>query len=268
MKKPLLFPFVLVVACGVQPAPDPADAQETGTQDLAFAFPGYYRTDGATVTPVWGGAAQAVSFENSDPELDAEGFKRVFEAPADVILYGRTAPRGRFLVFGAWRALPGQAPGKGDGLYAASPLNINCLADPCPTLELTRLDASGQLGIESVNLTLAPFVEEAVLQARIHAGRTLLAGTEAKNLKFDASVVYIRLPERVSCPQIRPPPCGKKVATFYREDRCLYFDACVEEGPCPEWFVERTCAKGYRETRFSAAPNACEQLACEPDFFE
>lgn len=286
MNKTFLSSLMLLAACGVnEVGAEAGDApQVNGEAALRgpLSPPAYYFTDGASVTDVATGAAFKVSsFVSVDPALDEVALKTALAAPGDAILFGKVSSgltgasrRGVFEVSGAWRALPGVLPVKYGGVYAAAPVSLNCFADPCPTLELTELNGKSILGVDGVNLarTLKAYVDEPWLQEQIRAGRTLLAGEQTgKGLGFDAAALYLRLPERVQCAQIRPPNCSltkRSEPTFIRSGRCTFFDQCVTPGPCPANFVLPTCEKGYREVRFNEAPNACERLICEPDFFE
>ncbi len=270
-----LFAAVAVLAaCGTVTEQEP-EPLNSGQRQLAppFAPPAWYAlTDNGgsyTVTALNGGAASRVfDFTRVDPELDDTTWKQALSAPSDVLLFGRVRLRS-FEVHAAYRALPGVLPIKPVAVYQPTHVNIACFVAPCPSWELAALDGSPDSAVETIDLsrTLKPGVDEAWLFARMEQGRTVLAGVASAPYTLDVRALYLRLPERASCPAIfwRPGCQEPDVAVFSRDaERCMSWQGCATPGPCIEKPMQ--CAKGYTEIRFATLPNACEVVRCDPEF--
>ncbi len=237
---------------------------------------GWFLTDAndATAQPVY---VQDLTFVTKDLASNADQLERA--EPGDLILQGRTT-RGlvpKFEVSAAWRALPGGAPRKGDLLYALQDGGGTCAGLWCQPKSVVALNDTQATDVEDFGLALAQGVHRPWVDDRVAQGRVLALGQLGKGSSFDAfsgSRVFLRLPERSDCPQIKPPACGAtskpaQVATFALDaNRCLFFAQCALPGPCPEFLVQPTCAPGYVAREFATAPNACVQLTCDPAWAE
>ncbi|MBI4956317.1 MAG: hypothetical protein HY908_30145 [Myxococcales bacterium] len=203
----------------------------------------------------------------------------------ELVLRGKLGPADpqfgtrTFLVYEAYRGMPGVTPIEGDVHYVAAPRDphIECFAAPCNNEVATKLNfaATTYFTGYSVELASLPLVDQdwLVNQVQNHGAATAALIVDGQHFAggyeqiLDASQVYLRLPlAEGPCPKMPEPACeGGTVPTYTRSaDRCVVFDACVAPGSCAQVFP--SCSDGYTLATWKAGPLACPVFACDPSF--
>lgn len=253
----------------------------TAERDLRQCFQGpcggWFLTDAndPTALPVY---VDALTFLTK--ELDQNADQLEGAGAGDLILQGRSTGIlvPGFEVSAAWRALPGGSARKGDLLYQLQDGGESCAGFWCRPKVVFQLNAMTGTYVEGFGLELQQNVHRPWVDDRVAQGRTIALGALGKGSSFDAfsaSRVFLQLPERRDCPQIKPPPCGPAVtkqetlATFtLDQNRCLFFAQCEAQTVCPVNVVRPSCSAGYVEREFLASPGACAQLTCDAAWAE
>lgn len=218
-------------------------------------------------------------------DLDPEAVDQVLAAPdGELVLRGKLGPvdakfgTRQFLVYEAYRGMPGHTPAEGDTFYdvSANDPPHQCLVAPCNNLVAHKLNATKTTSYTRTDADLGGFIDAAWLQNRVENDDAIVAGTIEDGAVFTggpeqvlgANQVFIRLPERIGpCPALAIPNCAAsgKVATFtHSPDRCQVFDKCVTPGVCALFLP--SCGDGYSLVSWTGGPHACQQHACEPSF--
>jgi len=255
----------------------------TAERDLRKCFQGpcggWFLTDAndPAALPVY---VASLTFLTKELEQNADQLEGA--GPGDLILQGRSTGQlaPNFEVSAAWRALPGGSARKGDLLYQLQDGGESCGGFWCRPKVVFLLNATVGTYVEGFGLELQQNVHAPWVSDRVAQGRAMALGNFGKGNSFDTfsgSRVFLQLPERRDCPQIKPPSCGAaaatkdpvKLATFtLDENRCLFFAACEEQTVCPVNVVRPSCSAGYLEREFLAAPCACPLLSCDAAWAE
>lgn len=214
--------------------------------------------------------------------LDAATQDQITSAPeGEVVLYGKLGPidaatnTRAFLVYEAYRGMPGFGPAEGDLFYGVTDLGIQCIAAPCDSLEAEKLNSTAKKTFTGVDADLGANISADWLGHRVIGGGALVAGSLQNGQTFPtgtekllvASQVFLRLPESAGpCPKSPEPLCADgTVATYtYTADRCTVFDTCAESGACIA--LAPTCADGYVVVSWPSQPFGCSAYTCEPEF--
>ncbi len=221
-----------------------------------------------------------LDFENAG--LDDATIDQVTSAPeGEVVLYGKLGPidptfnTRTFLVYEAYRGMPGAAPIDGDVFYSVTDQHLQCFAAPCNSLETEKLNSTTSKMVTGLDASVATNVSEGWLAHRAAEGGALVAGTIQKGQQYPAgtekilvaSQVFLRLPEAAGpCPKSPEPLCEDgTVATYvYTDDRCTVFDTCAQAGACIA--LAPVCDEGYTIVSWSSQPFGCSAYTCEPAF--
>jgi hypothetical protein len=220
----------------------------------------------------------------SNTGFSDEDAAKVMGAPAsELLLYGKLGKLDSrkvraFLVYAAYRGMPGVAPTAGDTLFTATAKSVSCVAAPCLNQVATPLSgaAARPFSTYSVEGAAQAFVDQQWLTAQVAHHGAIVAGSIVQGAQqaagadqvLAASQVFLKLPNGMS-PCVKAPinlNCGAdEVVTYVRdENRCLMPDKCVKPGVCSA--MRPACGDGYTLQSWTAAPNGCEVAACDPTF--
>ncbi|MCU0691590.1 MAG: hypothetical protein MUF54_09325 [Polyangiaceae bacterium] len=219
--------------------------------------------------------------------LDDVSVAEVLKAPqGDIVLSGKLGRKEKrfgtrpFLVASAYRGMPGVRPDSSDLFYAAQERSprITCITAPCPNQVATKLNTSERSYFDKLNIMHAakPAVDKRWLRDRVQGHEAVVAAHFAPGEQFpggrekvlDISQVFIKLPDTVGpCPMTPIPACEAPLtATFTRNaDRCLIFDACVNQTQCP-MIKPPVCADGYELVSWQTNTTMCRKFVCDPAF--
>ncbi len=226
----------------------------------------------------------ALDFTTAGVRFDARTVQAVLSAgDGEVVLRGKLGAKEstfhtrQFVVFDAWRGLPGVTVAAGDLFHAVEPMDVRCFTAPCPTATLTRLNSTKTSTAHGLTVARAakPFVDQswlgsrvlghgALVASRLSNGQTFPGGTERV---IDASQVFVHLPESVGpCPMrmVTRCPSGQLHTGGRTEDRCVVATACVRPAMCPK--VTPACEAGYTLASWAQGQGACPAFACDPTF--
>lgn len=218
-------------------------------------------------------------------DLDDAAVQQVLDAPdGELVLRGKLGPESssshtrKFLVYEAYRGMPGFGPATGDSFIAVEQRDpqIQCFTAPCNNLVSHELNHTPKTNFTRTDAELGSFIDAAWLENRVDNGGAIVAGSLVAGDTFPggaekvlhASQVFLKLPEVAGpCPTDPTPSCSPEAATFTRTaDRCVVFDACVQPGFCP-LFVP-ACSEGYTLTSWRGGVNACSVYACDPTWLD
>ena len=214
--------------------------------------------------------------------LDQATIDQVTSAPdGEVVLYGKLGPidatfgTRTFLVFEAYRGMPGAAPASGDLFYSVTDHQLQCFAAPCNSLEAEKLNSTSSKMFTGIDAEIGTNVSADWLAHRAATGGALVAGSLQNGQTFPAgtekllvaSQVFLHLPEAAGpCPKSPEPLCEDgTVGTYvYTADRCTVFDTCATAGACIA--LAPTCDEGYAIVSWPSQPFGCSAYTCEPAF--
>jgi hypothetical protein len=195
------------------------------------------------------------------------------------VLRGKLGPKDShgirsFIVSDAWRGMPGLTAATGDLVFSMKPVNIECLAAPCATLQTkkansTTTTAFHQLDTLGVHFVDGPWLQDVATNGGALVSGQLVAGTDANGANIEvlqATNVFLALPfERDLCPAIAVPSCGSNQVRPYARgaDLCLTALACRNTGICN--YAVPTCGAGYTKQEFTGA-NGCSHVECDPSW--
>lgn len=219
------------------------------------------------------------------PDLDADALAAIAgAADGELVLRGKLGPLDAksntrsFLVYEAYRGMPGHAPATGDLFFDVTENDPphQCFTAPCDNLVAKKLNATKTTSYTRTDGDLGGFIDAAWLEHRVESGGAIVAGSFHDGDLFpggpesvlEASQVFLRLPERVGpCPALAIPNCaatGQVPSFTHTPDRCITFDACVTPGVCPQFLP--SCGADYTLVSWAGGAHGCQQHACEPSF--
>ena len=217
-------------------------------------------------------------------DLDDAAIEQALDAPdGELVLRGKLGPLGshstrKFLVYEAYRGMPGFGPATGDAYVAVEPRDpqVQCFTAPCDNLTSHELNHTPKTNFTRTDAALANLVDAAWLENRVDHGGAIVAGSFVPGDTFpggpekvlQASQVFLKLPERVGpCTATPIPDCSPDTATFTRNaDRCVEFSACVDGGVCPQYVP--ACPEGFSLSSWRGGVNACPVYACDPAWLD
>jgi hypothetical protein len=168
---------------------------------------------------------------------------------------------GTFVVFDAWRGMPGVEPSPSSA-YVRVEMN-----DGHSFAQFLDEERRHPIGSVSVAAAAPPLVSQAWLESRVLGHHALVAGTfDGETL--DATQVFVHLPDVVGpCPLLIIRCEEGTVATYERDaNRCLEPTGCVPRGVCPMYVP--MCGSGCTLTSWSSQPSGCPAFACDPSFVD
>lgn len=296
---------IVASGCAADIAPEQSfDAEQTDDNDSDLStssksFVTLRHDDRKCVSPLCGGyfvkdvnkttAERYVnSLDFSKSGWSDELIGKVLEAPAqELVLRGKLGKKESkfgtrpFLVYEAYRGLPGVEPLAGDRFYSAKDRDpqIQCFTAPCPNEMARELNTTKQYAFDgySVSLAALPHVDQDWLADRINHHNAIVAAWIIDGDKFpgghaqilDASQVYLDVRDMMGpCPAFKLAACpeGQTWTWTRNDDLCQMPNACtVDDGSCPS-LVPPQCAEGYTLSGWRTDSKSCIRFACDPSF--
>jgi hypothetical protein len=167
-----------------------------------------------------------------------------------------------FVVDAAYRALSSTVP-MPDEVFVQLGEGVPSVLNVAVTVTVPRVDLSR---------AEPPGIDRAWLENRVHERGAVLAGHfvgepgDRGILRFEATQVYVPLPDRAASCARRVTHCPRgKVPAYERDtDRCLVFRRCVVPSGCPA--APPSCDPGFALRSWPSPPYACRSYACDPAF--
>ena len=301
----LLAAGFILVGCAVETSPPASDFSseqvDEAESDLSTTSPSYVTVrhdDRKCMAPMCGGYwVKDVNKKTNERYVSALDFSlsglddvligKVLEAPAaELVLRGKLGPKEHtyktrtFLVYEAYRGMPGVVPYEGDIYFTAEDRDpqVQCFTAPCPNEVASKLNSGATRLFDGYQVQLAarPHVDQDWLIDRVNHHGAIVAAWIIPGEHFaggfekilDASQVYLNVADMTGpCTTAPLAPCFEGAQWTYTRDEnlCLLPNACVANDNCPSLAPPR-CEDGYAITAWHVNSPGCMRLVCDPAF--